>query len=189
MFRFPPASRKSLELALVRARAAAPTYEAVGATERTTLPDGFQHDRQDLRLGDASAFDRAKEGLRRWQAHVGAGARVFPDDGIAAGGTVLVLLGLGPVQIIAPCRIVYVVDDPDRFGFGYGTLPGHPERGEESFVVERNGDATAFHITAFSRPAGIVAGVGAPVVRRLQVRVTGRYLRALARYVAEDAQA
>jgi uncharacterized protein (UPF0548 family) len=81
-----------------------------------------------------------------------------------------------------------VVDDRDRFGFGYGTLPGHPECGEESFVVERNSDATVFRITAFSRPADIVARVGAPVARRLQVRFTGRYLQALVRYVAEDAQ-
>jgi uncharacterized protein (UPF0548 family) len=188
VFRFRSASRTSLDLALDRARAAEPTYEAVGATEGITLPNGFRHDRHDLRLGDSSAFDRAKEGLSRWQAHMGAGARVYPDDRIEAGGTVLVLLALGPVQIIAPCRIVYVVDEPGRFGFGYGTLPGHPERGEESFVVEQDGDATVFRITAFSRSADIVTRIGAPVARRLQLRFTGRYLQALARYVAEDAR-
>lgn len=53
------------------------------------------------------AFDRAKEGLRRWQAHVGAGATVFPGDRISQGETVLVLLRFGPLQIVAPCRIVY----------------------------------------------------------------------------------
>ena len=27
----------------------------------------------------------------------------------------------------APCRVVYVIDEPDVRGFAYGTLPGHPE--------------------------------------------------------------
>ena len=34
----------------------------------------------------------------------------------------------------APCRVVYVIDEPDIRGFAYGTLPGHPESGEERFV-------------------------------------------------------
>lgn len=186
MFRFPPASRKNLERTLERARAAEPTYAPIGATEGTALPGGFLHDHHELRLGDSSAFVRAKEGLRQWQAHVGAGARVFPGDTIAKGDTVLVLIGLGPVQVIAPCRIVYVVDEADRFGLGYGTLPGHPECGEESFVVERDGDVTVFRITAFSRPAGIVTRIGEPIARRVQLRFTDRYLHALVRFVAED---
>jgi uncharacterized protein (UPF0548 family) len=99
------------------------------------------------------------------------------------------MVGFGPAQIIAPCRIVYVIDEPDRFGFGYGTLPGHPECGEESFVVERDGDITVFRIMSFSRPAGTVARLGAPVARRIQLRFIDRYLDALARYVAEDASA
>ena len=44
-----------------------------------------------------------------------------------------VIVHLGPVR--APCRVVYVVDEPDRRGFAYGTLPGHAESGEERFVV------------------------------------------------------
>jgi len=34
-------------------------------------------------------------------------------------------------------------------------LPGHPERGEEAFVVERRTDGTFFSITAFSRPVRV----------------------------------
>lgn len=83
VFRIPPASRKNLERALDQVRAAQPTYAAVGATATGQLPGGFRHDRHELRLGDASTFDRAKEGLSRWQVHVGAGAGVFPGDTIA----------------------------------------------------------------------------------------------------------
>ena len=38
--------------------------------------------------------------------------------------------------IATPCRVVYVIDEPSRRGFAYGTLPGHPESGEEAFIVE-----------------------------------------------------
>jgi uncharacterized protein (UPF0548 family) len=51
---------------------------------------------------------------------------------------VLILsLGVAAIRLRAPCRIVYVIDEPDRRGFAYGTLPGHPERGEEAFIISR----------------------------------------------------
>jgi uncharacterized protein (UPF0548 family) len=49
--------------------------------------------------------------------------------------------------------------DPDRYGFAYGTLPAHPEEGEELFLVTRGGDDTVrFEITAFSRPHDLGLG-------------------------------
>ena len=41
------------------------------------------------------------------------------------------------------CRIVYVIDEQgssERYGFAYGTLPDHMERGEERFTVEFDTD-------------------------------------------------
>eukprot|EP00913_Durusdinium_trenchii_P005672 g5290.t1 len=40
------------------------------------------------------------------------------------------------------CRIVEVVDEADRRGFAYGTLPAHGETGEECFLVERLADGS-----------------------------------------------
>jgi uncharacterized protein (UPF0548 family) len=185
VFRFVPASRIDLQRALDRAGGAQPSYDDLGATRREALPRGFRHDHHERRLGDWLVFERAREGLSRWVAHAGAGARVFPGTTVADGDTVLVLLGFGPIQVIAPCRVVYVIDEQDRFGFAYGTLPGHPESGEESFVVNRDPDGTTvFRITAFSRPATLMTHMGAPLARRVQLRVTRRYLEALVRYVA-----
>jgi uncharacterized protein (UPF0548 family) len=185
VFRFVPASTIDLQRALDRAGGDRPTYDDPGATRKEPLPEGFRHDHHERRLGDGLVFERAREGLSRWVAHAGAGVRVFPGTTVADGDTVLVLLGFGPVQVIAPCRIVYVIDEQDRFGFAYGTLPGHPESGEESFVVERDPEGTTvFRITAFSRPATPMTRMGAPVARRVQLRVTRRYLEALARSVA-----
>lgn len=72
------------------------------------------------------------------------------------------------------------VDGPDQTGFGYGTLPGHPEQGEESFTVERNiaGDVW-FVVRAFSRPATWFARLGAPITRRIQESITDIYAQAL----------
>jgi uncharacterized protein (UPF0548 family) len=33
-----------------------------------------------------------------------------------------------------------VTDEADRFGFACGSLPGHPERGEEAFHIRRYPD-------------------------------------------------
>jgi uncharacterized protein (UPF0548 family) len=90
---------------------------------------------------------------------------------------------MGPAQVAAPCRIVAVFKEPDAFGFAYGTLPGHPERGEESFVVERRGTSTYFAIRAFSKPIDPLARLSGPLGRAVQRSVTRRYITALRRFV------
>ena len=89
-------------------------------------------------------------------------------------------LGIGPLSILAPCRVLWVIDEPDRAGFAYGTLPGHPESGIEQFTVTRTDTGVVrFHLDAVSKPATWYARLGAPVSRLVQEVVTRRYLRAL----------
>jgi uncharacterized protein (UPF0548 family) len=84
-------------------------------------------------------------------------------------------------RIGAPCRVVYLINEPGKRGFAYGTLPGHPERGEEAFLIEQHHDGTvSFIITAFSRPATPLARAVGPAGRVIQRHLTARYLRALA---------
>jgi uncharacterized protein (UPF0548 family) len=170
---------------LDRARQRNLTYDAVGSTAGDGFPVGFRHDHHERRLPGADSFERAKQGLTRWAAHEGVGARIFPGGAVEDGQTVLVDLRFGLLHIVAPCRIVYIVDEADRFGFAYGSLPGHPECGEESFLVERGGDGSVFHIRAFSRPVDPLVRMGAPVARRIQLRITRGYLDALAGYVSK----
>ena len=171
------------EIALA-ARSLPYSYAEIGAT-RGPLPTGYRVDRCSIELGQSLVeFNRAADGLRRWQAHRRAGVRVAPDDvEVEAGATVAVAVRLALFTAVAPCRIVYVVDEADRFGFAYGTLAGHPERGEESFVVTRSTDRVTFDIVAFSRPASALARFGAPVARAVQTTVTRRYLAGLKSYV------
>jgi uncharacterized protein (UPF0548 family) len=160
-----------------RLRAQRPTYDEVGGTRRDLPPD-YHH--LESRTPLDGSLDDLADRLMRWQVQRGAGLHVQASADLIAEGTVaIVRLGLGPLSLRAPVRVVYVVDEPDRRGFAYGTLPGHPESGEELFLLEREGDRVALVIRAFSRPASVLARLGAPVTRWMQRRITRRYERAL----------
>ena len=60
----------------------------------------------------------------------------------------------------------------DRFGFAYGTLPGHIESGRELFLVEWNraDDSVWYSIDVFSRPAFWLIWLGYPYARWQQAR-------------------
>lgn len=154
------------------------TYEPVGATRGSTFPDGFHHVqvRSVLGRGDA-AFTHACDRLMSWRMHTGAGLRVAASaDRVAVGG--VVRCRLGPLPI--PCRVVWVVDEPDRVGFGYGTLPGHPEAGEEAFVVHRDvSGVVTVTISAYSRPGLLLTRLAGPVGRLGQRLMIRRYAAAL----------
>lgn len=157
------------------------TYREVGGT-RSALPDGYQHLERHRTLGTGrEVFDRAGERLMTWGVQRGAGLVVRTDSRRAATGVdVSVRIGLGRLAVSAPCRVVYTIEEPDRIGFAYGTLPGHPESGEELFLLEHkdNGEVV-LTVKAFSRPAQWYSRLTAPAARLVQRRVTERYLRAL----------
>jgi uncharacterized protein (UPF0548 family) len=95
--------------------------------------------------------------------------------------TVVLLVRVLGLWATLPCRVLYVEKDPEGFAFAYGTLPGHPERGEVRFAIERDaaGDVV-FRIVSFSRTVDPFARLASPVTRRIQTRVTERYLDAIA---------
>ena len=158
------------------------TYKDEGMTQGGPHR-GFRHHRSSISL-PTGTFDAAREAVRTWGAQRGAGFGVYPERPVARGMTVLVYGRLGPLYTSVCCRVVYVVDDKDRWGFAYGTLPHHAERGEESFVVstDKEGNVT-FTVESLSRPASPLARLGAPITRVIQNRMTRRYLDAIRRAV------
>jgi uncharacterized protein (UPF0548 family) len=73
------------------------------------------------------------------------------------------------------------VDEPTRFSFAYGRLPGHSESGEAAMTVERSEVAgIVFRIVSFSRTVDSLARLGSPLTRLVQRRITNRYVEALA---------
>lgn len=154
------------------------TYTEVGATAGA-LPAGYHHVQKSAVIGHGRPrFQEAAEAGMRWGMLRGAGLRVEATTEVAAVGSE-VIVRMGPVR--APCRVVYVVDEADRRGFAYGTLPGHAESGEEAFVVRYDPatDEVYADVTAFSRHATWWSRLGSPVTSVVQRIVTGRYLRAL----------
>jgi uncharacterized protein (UPF0548 family) len=154
------------------------TYSHVGATAGP-LPAGYHHVQKSAVIGRGrQRFEDAAAAGMRWGMLRGAGIKVEATTEVAAVGSE-VIVHLGPVQ--APCRVVYVVDETDRRGFAYGTLPGHAESGEELFLVRFDpGTEDVFaEVTAFSRHATWWSRLASPFTSLVQRVVTTRYLKAL----------
>jgi uncharacterized protein (UPF0548 family) len=152
------------------------SYAAVGATSGTP-PAAYAVDRTRIKLGEGEpVFRSAIVALRRWeQFRLGWVEAWSPDTPIQTGEVVAVMGRAIGLWWLNACRIVYVVDESgpiSKFGFAYGTLPGHVESGEERFLIEwdRGDDSVWYDILAFSRPNHFLTRLGYPVVRRTQKR-------------------
>jgi uncharacterized protein (UPF0548 family) len=155
------------------------TYTEVGATA-TGAPPGYHaysRSRRVYGIDVQAATDR----LFTWKIHEAAGLTVATSSAQVADGVVArTSLGIGRLRLQAPCRVVYLIEEPGRTGFAYGTLPGHPESGEQLFLLEQADDGSlTFSITAFSKAATALARAGGPITRWVQDRMASRYLAAL----------
>lgn len=180
-------SDKAIAAFLAEQERLEPSYDYVGATRDGVKPPGFHVDHWSAPLGSGDAvFERAKHGIRQWAAHHVSGVHIQPADAqVRVGQTVALLVKTGGLYMLASCRVVWIVDNENAFGFGYGTMPGHPECGEESFVINRAGNDVTFDINAISRARHPLAKLGGPVTRALQIQATKRYLSAMQTWVGE----
>jgi uncharacterized protein (UPF0548 family) len=124
------------------------SYAHMGAS-RERAPDGYTVDHNRIQLGEgAKLFERAKSAIRQWKMFDMPWIELcWPDTPIKTAATVAVLISHLDFWSLNACRIVYEIDEHgecERFGFAYGTLPEHGERGEERFSVE-------FHAVRFQR--------------------------------------
>lgn len=150
------------------------TYSAVGATA-TTPPMGYVVDHTRIKLGEGKPrFQLAKAALQRWEQFRLGWVEAWSRDTPIQTGEVVAVMGraLGLWWLNA-CRIAYVINESavtTRFGFAYGTLPGHVESGEERFLIEwdQTDNSVWYDILAFSRPNHILTRLGYPMVRRSQ---------------------
>jgi uncharacterized protein (UPF0548 family) len=149
------------------------SYAEVGATREMGRPAGFKnydHNRVELGRG-AETWERAKAALRGWKMFEHSLTQIFwPNTPIVAGNCVGMLAHHLGFHSLSACRVVYVIDEPTRFGFAYGTLPAHAESGEERFLVEwdRATNVVSYDLYAFSRPRAMLAKIAAPYARLLQ---------------------
>lgn len=168
-------------------------YPGIGSTERGTAPAGYPRVAEEALLGNGmEVYQRVAAGILRWELQRRAGLRVRADTPVVRPGARVVSgFGIGPFRLNAPCQVVWVRKPahdgvPQSAGFGYGTLPGHPARGEESFEVEINarGDVL-LRIQAFSKPANWFYAAGGIVTRAAQRHITARYIEGARTLAAE----
>lgn len=163
------------------------TYPEVGATRGDgPLPEKYHHLRRRMRVGRGeAAFHAAADAVLEWRMH--KALHLHPQaDHLRAEPEANVWLHIGTrhlVLIRAHCRVVWVLDEPRRRGFAYGTMPRHPERGEESFVVEWDDDDSVWlSVRAFSIGARWYtrfAGPLTPLFQRVYVLCCAAALRRL----------
>jgi uncharacterized protein (UPF0548 family) len=149
------------------------TYPAVGVTRDGGSPPGYarDHNRQLLGTGEA-AFAAARNAIRAWKMFPPPLATIEPAEiPIAEGEVAVIVVHMFGAWSLHAARIVYVIEEPRRFGFAYGTLPGHAAHGEERFLVEWLPDDTVWYdLQAFSRPQTWLMRLAYPIARRMQRR-------------------
>ncbi|MEX2187123.1 MAG: DUF1990 domain-containing protein [Pirellulales bacterium] len=170
------------------------TYPHVGATQGDAAPVGYRWTRTRIRIGTGHEdFAAACQAIREWRMLPPEIAEVWPAaPRIAVDEIAIVRLTSFGLRALGPCRIVYCVDELDadvaRFGFAYGTLPGHIATGEERFLVghDAQDDAVWYELTAFSRAATWLTRLTVPILRAAQREFVRRSVAAMS--AAIDAQ-
>lgn len=142
---------------------------------------GFRRWEQSTILGSGDAvWEWATREVLRWGVKTRSGFSVAPLEPAVAGSRPVIQAHAFGLSVREPVEVLDVVETPDRVGFAYRTLPGHPISGEEAFIVHRDGPAVVLTIRSLTRPSDSarwrVAYPGLLVAQHVARR---RYLRAL----------
>jgi uncharacterized protein (UPF0548 family) len=167
------APRDDAIAAVLARQADAPfSYREVGATGGD-LPAGYDHAQVRFALGNGDGvFAAACDAIRSWRMFALGWVRLHGADRAPSPGHTVApvahVLGLWSVNV---ARVVYVINEPSQFGFAYGTLAAHAERGEELFLVGREPDGSVWYeIKVFSRPQLWWSRMAKPIVAARQRR-------------------
>jgi uncharacterized protein (UPF0548 family) len=192
MFFLTKPSRERIQRLIDSRRKAPFNYAEVGQSLGPT-PAGYAANHGRVRLGYGGAiFNKAVEALRGWRMFdLGWVSLCWPDAEIEVGTTVAALTRHFGFWSLHPARIVFLVDDDDarmrRKGFAYGTLQGHGERGEETFIIEwlHSDDSVWYDLRSFSRPGQLLTALGYPIARMLQNRFARESTQMMLKVVGE----
>ena len=188
MFALREPSDNDLGLLLRRQRERPLSYAEAGATLAGAAPAGYSVEHGRARLGEGwECFRRAADALAGWRMFDTGWTRLFPEDAaLSEGAVVCVVARHFGLYSVNPARVIRVLDEEDacyrRYGFVYGTLPAHSERGEERFSVEISADAAVYYnLYSFARGNSLPVRLGYPVRRLVQRRFSRDSRRAMIR--------
>ena len=159
----------ALDSFITQSRRLSFNYPAVGQTAEAP-PAGYDFDDNSAIIGQGDeAFEAAKAAFHRWTMFDLSWVKLYSNmTPIEAGEIVTVNFQLFGLWWSNTCEIVYVIDEPKRFGFAYGTKK-HVESGEELFLLSINEEGQVHYtIQAFSRPKFWLVKLGYPFARYCQ---------------------
>lgn len=127
-----------------------------------------------------AAWERASHDVLRWVVKTRSGFTVDDAGPVSPGARLTITARVAGLVIREPVEVVDVVALPERVGFSYRTLPGHPVTGEEAFIVHRDGDTVLLTMRSLTAPAPQQPWRALhPLLRVAQSVVRRRYRRAL----------
>ncbi len=190
MFSFDKPSPELIEARMADLKDKPFSYQEVGQI-RMSIPGGYNLDHHKVHLGNGQkVFDRSKQMLAEWRMMETGWTSIWPSKPPLSEGTVVsILVSIMEIWVINIARIVCRVEESDSekdmFGFAYGTLDQHVEKGEEQFLItwDHKDDSVWFGIKAFSKPSSLLIWLGYPYVRFLQKRFAKDALAAFSRAV------
>lgn len=161
------------------------SYKGVGLTAQGQAPVGYYDDRNDCLLGEGElCWQKACAAMQAWKHFPAPLTEIYnPSIPFEEGAELLVLFHLFGTCWLNGARIVYTLNEENRFGYAYGTLPTHLEKGEELFLLERTPDGKVYYrLRSFSLPGHGWMYPALPMVRYFQqkfVRDSFQVMRAL----------
>lgn len=168
------------------------SYKEVGATKGRNAPETYPINRYRKELGSGQqTYNNAVKAIEMWQMYALDWTRICPSNApIKEGEIVATLIHHLGFWSINPCRIIYLIDEKgenlNRFGFAFGTLPEHSEKGEEQFIVEWNkdDDTVWYELYAFAKAENWMAKIGFLYVHYLQKRFAAESYQAMLKAVS-----
>lgn len=132
---------------------------------------GYTIDYNHAYIGEGEkVWEQAILALKHWKHFPPSFTKIYcTATSIKKGTIVAVMIKILGVWWRNSAKIVYVIDEPNRFGFAYGTLLEHAEQGEEAFWIEKDFDGKiSYHLRAFSKPKFWAARLAYPLTRHYQ---------------------
>lgn len=187
MFYLTKPDRREIEAFIASQDEAELSYSCEGATLKPEPPDDSVIDHNRIGIGKGNQdWQRAKDAIRNWKMFDFPWVELcWSDAPIEKDRTVAILVSHLGFYSLNAARIVYTIDEPNRFGFAYGTLADHGECGEERFTVERD-DKTGeirYDLYAFSKPNHILSWIGYPIARMFQKQFAADSKAAMINYL------
>ena len=195
MFLISEPNEKSIAQFIKEQQNTAFSYSEIGLSRNSNAPEGYNIDHNRIKIGiGEDDYRQAIKAVGNWKMFDLNWVKLYPNTTpIKIGETVAIIVKHFGFWSLNAARIVYVFEETDaeieKYGFAYGTLTEHGERGEERFSVEfhKKDESVWYDLFAFSQPEHFLAKLGYPFSRMLQKQFASESKQAMKRVINEKA--